>query len=114
MYSTNDKQSSMAMFYSERTILYPMSYNNLLLNTEHVKETFAKYNWLMKENTEHSLVFINPKNHCDEIILRRASDGKIEVTTPLCNSPLSMTKCFNDYYYAYEFACDKLMYFVMK
>ncbi len=36
----------------------------------------------------------------------------LEVTVPLWNSPMALTKCFNDYYYAYNFACDKLLYFV--
>jgi hypothetical protein len=93
---------------------YIMSYNNMLLNSDNVKELFMKYNWIMKENTEHSLIYVNPNNKCDEFILRKASDGKIEVTVPLWNSPIAMTKCFNDYYYAYEFACDKLLYFVNK
>ncbi len=55
---------------------------------------------------------MNPKNNCDEFVIRKASDGKIEVTVPLWNSPMALTKCFNDYYYAYDFACDKLLYFV--
>jgi hypothetical protein len=86
----------------------------MLLNAEPLKELFMKYKWILKENTEKSLIYVNSTNNCDEFILRRASDGKIEVTAPLCNSPISFTKCFNDYYYAYEFACDKLIYFESK
>ena len=91
-----------------------MSYNNMLLNTEPLKELFMKYNWILKENTEKTLIYVNPTNHCDEFIVCRASDGKIEVTAPLINSHISFTKCFNDYYYAYEFASDKLNYFESK
>jgi len=103
------------MYYNKAPLYQTnMSYNNMLLNTQPLKDLFTSYNWLLKENTYKSLIYVNPTNKCDEIILRRAIDGKLEVTVPLWNSPISMTKCFNDYYYAYEFASDKLHYFEKK
>ena len=99
----------------EKASSYTMSYNNMLMNTQQLKNLFENYNWILKENTDKTLIYINPSNHCDEFKLSRAtSDGKIEVTAPLWNSPISMTKSFNDYYYAYEFASDKLHYFEKK
>jgi len=93
------------------------SYNNTMLvnnNFEDSYHLFMKYKWLLKENTEHSVVFVNPINHCDEFILRKEKDGMIEVSAPLWNSSISMSKLFNAYYTANEFACDKLVYFENK
>ena len=93
------------------------SYNNTVIVNNRFEDSyhlFMKYKWTLKEHTENSVIFVNPTNHCDEFILRKEKDGMVEVSAPLWNSSISMSKLFNSYYTANQFACDKLIYFENK
>ena len=111
--SVSSYTTSTSSSYNNAVIVNNVLVNNRFEDSYHL---FMKYNWILKEHTENSVIFVNPTNHCDEFILRKENDGMIEVSAPLWNSAISMSKIFNayEYYTANEFVCDKLVYFENK
>jgi hypothetical protein len=118
MSNTNNNNNNNTSSYNNNTSSYnnTVIVNNVLVNNrfEDSYHLFMKYKWTLKEHTEKSVIFLNPTNHCDEFILRKENDEMFEVLAPLWNSTISMSKLFNSYYTANQFACDKLIYFENK
>ena len=111
MSNTNNNNNNNTSSYNNTVIVNNVLVNNRFEDSYHL---FMKYKWTLKEHTENSVIFLNPTNHCDEFILRKEKDGMIEVSAPLWNSTISMSKLFNSYSTANQFACDKLVYFENK
>jgi hypothetical protein len=103
--------ASYTMSNTNNTVVNNMIVNNIFEDSYYL---FMKYKWILKEHTENSVIFVNPTNHCDEFILRKVNDGIFEVSAPLWNSSISISKLFDSYSTANQFACDKLVYFENK
>jgi len=91
------------------TITHASTNNSVPMNKGFIQiaEKFDSIGWNCVEDTQGSIIYVNPNSKYDEFKIRATKD-EIEVVIPLPNSPVAYCTKFSSYFDASEYVQSRL------